>query len=80
MPDDPTHILVSHRTCPWLLESCLGNLEFESGQEVTIAMADLKDAFYHLSLPQCLRDYFCLPSIRAKDVGISSFGRQTSEG
>lgn len=58
----------------------LGNLEFESGQEVTIAMADLKDAFYHLSLPQCLRDYFCLPSIRAKDVGISSLDGRRLKG
>ena len=40
----------------------------------------MKDAFYHLSLPQCLRDYFCLPSIRAKDVGISSLDGRRLKG
>lgn len=33
--------------------------------------ADLKDAFYHLSLPLPLRDYFCLGPVRAECVGVS---------
>lgn len=58
----------------------LGSLEFESGCEVTVAMADLKDAFYHLSLPVCLRDFFCLPSVRARDVGVFSLDGKRLRG
>eukprot|EP00438_Fugacium_kawagutii_P025982 Skav226710 [mRNA] locus=scaffold3811:147419:158888:+ [translate_table: standard] len=49
----------------------LGGLEFNPGDHVTIATADLKDAFYHLSLPQALRPYFSLTSVNAGSVGIS---------
>ncbi len=50
----------------------LGGLSFSPGSELTVATADLKDAFYHLSLPEGLRPYFTLPSARAADLGISS--------
>lgn len=49
----------------------LGALEFQRGDVVTIAQADLKDAFYHLSLPEPLRDFFTLTPVKAGDVGIT---------
>lgn len=49
----------------------LGALEFERGDSITVAQADLKDAFYHLSMPEQLRDYFSLTPVRACDVNIS---------
>lgn len=49
----------------------LGSLELESGEKVLVGTADLKDAFYHLSLPLPLRDYFCLGPVRAECVGVS---------
>lgn len=49
----------------------LGGLEFPAGQHVTIATADLKDAFYHLSLPVELRPYFSLNPVSASSVGIT---------
>ena len=50
----------------------LGALEMAAGSKVTIGMADLKDAFYHLSLPMQLRPYFSLPRVRAGSVGIDN--------
>lgn len=50
----------------------LGGLSFPPGSELTVATADLKDAFYHLALPEGLRPYFTLPSARAADLGITS--------
>ena len=49
----------------------LGGLEFPAGEHVTIATADLKDAFYHLSLPVELRPYFCLNRVSAASVGVT---------
>ena len=48
----------------------LSSLEFSKGESVTVAAADLKDAFYHLSLPEEIRPYFSLPRVRARDVGV----------
>lgn len=50
----------------------LGALEIAAGCKVTIGMADLKDAFYHLSLPEQLRPYFSLPRVRASSVGVDN--------
>lgn len=52
----------------------LGSLEIEEGQRVLVGTADLKDAFYHLSLPLGLRDYFCLQDVAAGDVGVTHVG------
>lgn len=57
----------------------LSRLEFNAGEVVTIGMADLKDAFYHLELPSALRKFFCLPSILTKhlsEAGIPISSRQ----
>ena len=54
----------------------LGALEFQRGDCVTLAQADLKDAFYHLSMPGDLRDYFALTPVRAGDVGLKFLNGQ----
>lgn len=48
----------------------LGRLEIQQGEVMTVGMADLKDAFYHLQLPEPLRSRFCLKQIEAWRVGI----------
>ncbi|CAK9013053.1 Reverse transcriptase domain-containing protein, partial [Durusdinium trenchii] len=55
----------------------LGALEFERDAQVTIAQADLKDAFYHLAMPERLRDYFTLTPVKAGDMGIKTLHGQT---
>ncbi|CAK9108532.1 unnamed protein product, partial [Durusdinium trenchii] len=50
----------------------LGALEFEKEAQVTLAQADLKDAFYHLAMPVQLRDYFTLTPVKARDVGVTT--------
>lgn len=64
----------AHFTEPDHVDLCtgdgLGMLEIGEGETLTIATADLKDAFYHLSLPEELRPLFCLPPVRAGDVGV----------
>ena len=59
------------RSCTAHHRRRLGGLEFPAGQHVTIATADLKDAFYHLSLPVELRPYFSLNPVSASSVGIT---------
>ena len=57
----------------------LSRLEFNAGEVVTVGMADLKDAFYHLELPVALRRFFCLPSIQTRylsEAGVVINGRQ----
>ena len=51
---------------------CLGRIELDPDAEegLTICTADLKDAFYHLSLPRQLRKYFALRPVMAKDLGL----------
>ncbi|OLP89811.1 hypothetical protein AK812_SmicGene28692 [Symbiodinium microadriaticum] len=41
----------------------LSRFEIDGEEDLTICQADLKDAFYHLSLPESLRKYFVLPPI-----------------
>ena len=50
----------------------MGGIEIGLDETLCIATADLKDAFYHLSLPAEIRDYFTLTAVRAADVGITS--------
>ena len=50
----------------------LGRIEMQHGEVLTVGMADLKDAFYHLQLPERLRKYFCLKGVDAWRVGIKS--------
>ena len=56
-----------HFTEPDPVKLCTGEslARIETDGPLTIAMADLKDAFYHLGLPLCLRDFFGLPGIQA---------------
>ena len=54
----------------WLLGDALSRVEVEEGEEIYIVSADLKDAFYHLGLPEELRKYFALRPVYAKDVGV----------
>ena len=51
-----------------------GDLEFSSDDPVYIGQVDIKDAFYHFELPESLRCYFGLPSVRAGDVGVTAIG------
>ena len=52
----------------------LSRLEFGHGEVVHVGMADLKDAFYHLELPQELRRFFGLRPIEAKYLGVDKVG------
>ena len=49
----------------------LSRIEIEKGELLTVGMADLKDAFYHLELPLQLRQFFCLKPIEAWRVGVT---------
>ena len=49
----------------------LFRIEVPRGEVLTVGMADLEDAFYHLSLPEPLRRFFCLQAIEAWRVGVS---------
>lgn len=49
----------------------LGGIELNESDQLCIATADLKDAFYHLSLPEAIRDYFTLNRVKASDVGVT---------
>ena len=54
----------------------LSRIELEEGEVIHIAASDLKDAFYHIELPEAWRTYFGLRSVRARDVGITSLNGQ----
>lgn len=62
----------AHFRDPAYVQLCAGDtlsrLEYGLGDTLTIGMADLKDAFYHLELPHSLRRYFCLPRVRCDDL------------
>lgn len=64
---EPTHVNLS-------TGDGLGGIEIGDDDTLCIATADLKDAFYHLSLPAEIRDFFTLTAVRASDVGITSLG------
>ena len=54
----------------------LSRLEVEPETELTICTADLKDAFYHLALPEELRTYFTLAPIDGKFLSVKEVGGQ----
>ena len=43
----------------------------EHSNQLYIATADLKDAFYHFKLPEALRPYFGMRKVAAGEVGVS---------
>ena len=45
-------------------------LTMPAGTTLYSAQFDLKNVFYQIGLPKCLRRYFCLPRVRAAAVGI----------
>ena len=45
-------------------------LEFEDDESCHVGEMDLRDACYHLELPQAVRNLFCLKGVRAGDVGV----------
>ena len=49
----------------------LGRLELDPEESMFISMADLKDAFYHFSLPQSWRKFFGLRPLTARHLGVS---------
>ena len=61
-----------HFRDPAYVNLCTGDtinrLEYGVGDTLTIGMADLKDAFYHLEMPYALRRFFCLPRVRCEDL------------
>lgn len=54
----------------------LSRIELEPEGELCFASADLKDAFYHLELPEALRPYFGLRGVRACDIGLNQISGQ----
>lgn len=56
---------------------CLSRIELDKDSELYIATADLKDAFYHFSLPEQLRCYFGMRAVFAGDLNLTELnGRQ----
>lgn len=41
------------------------------GEKLSVTSSDLKDAFYTIELPRCLRRFFTLAPVRAEEVGLS---------
>ena len=74
-------VIDARRSNCWLKESnsvtlatgaALGEIQLEPGETLYVGHVDIKDAFYHFGLPQELRKYFGLQSIRASDAGVTS--------
>ena len=49
-------------------------LELQAGEELHCSQFDLSDAFYQFELPHALRPYFCLPTVRCREVGVFRLG------
>ena len=49
----------------------LSRVSLEPGGELHVCTADLKDAFYHFSLPDQLRPYFGMRPLRAGEAGVA---------
>lgn len=41
------------------------------GEKLSVSSSDLKDVFYTLGLPSCLRRFFILAPVRAEEVGLA---------
>ena len=52
----------------------LSRIEVQPHERLHFASADLKDAFYHLGLPEPLRPLFGLRAVKACDVGVTEIG------
>lgn len=50
----------------------LSRVELEPNTQLQFSTADLKDAFYHFSLPGPLRTFFGMRSVLAGDIGLTS--------
>ena len=50
-------------------------VQIAPGETLYSAQFDLRNAFYQIGLPVCLRPYFCLPRIRAGAIGVTFFAR-----
>ena len=46
-------------------------VQIPAGKTLYSAQFDLRNAFYQIGPPVCLRPYFCLPRIRAAHVGVT---------
>ena len=57
----------------------LGNIEVEEGVDLIICSADLKDAFYHLALPEALRPLFTLPGVDGRHLRGLTVGGQLAK-
>ena len=55
----------------------LSRIELEPDSQLFFSTADLKDAFYHFSLPPALRTYFGMRPVLAGDIGLSALDGQT---
>lgn len=52
----------------------LSRIEVQPHERLHFASADLKDAFYHLGLPEPLKPLFGLRAVKACDVGVTEVG------
>ena len=50
-------------------------IEVDEGPALEIGGVDIADAFYHIELPEYLRELFALPPVRAGDVGCDHIGK-----
>ena len=51
--------------------AAFGEIEVDDGPALSVAGVDIQDAFYHIELPQELRDLFTLNPIKARFLNIS---------
>ena len=68
--EDPEHVSLASG-------ASLSSIEIPGGQDLWMSGVDICDAFYHMGLPSSLRPFFCLPRVRAGDLGITELGGQS---
>lgn len=49
----------------------MGRLEASENSSVYCGGLDIRDCFYHIGLPEFLRQYFCLDAVYGRDVGLT---------
>ena len=50
------------------------DIEADPESEIFVATVDVENCFYQMLMPEALSEYFALPAVLAKEVGVSSIG------
>lgn len=54
----------------------LRRIQVPPDEKLYVCNADLANAFYTLSMPEEIRDYFCLKPVCARDLGLTEIGKK----